>query len=115
MQDCSHIHDVRVGVPRLHHSLVEPVQELLPLFRCVDVLIVLDIVQDDKVRTPAPVFPSSKFLSGSYRIHLDAVGRLDRAALPGVFSLHAAEVLDDVGIVFQFILDVFQECLRLVR
>ena len=74
MQDCSHIHDVRIGVPRLHHSLVEPVQELLPLFRCVDVLIVLDIVQDNKVRTPAPVFPSSKFLSGSYCIHLDAIG-----------------------------------------
>ena len=115
MQDGSNIHDVCVGVPRLHHGLVEPVQELLPLFRCVDVLIVLDIVQDNKVRTPAPVFPSSKFLSGSYCIHLDAIGRLDRAALPGVFPLHAAEVLNDVSIVFQFILDIFQECLRLVR
>ena len=38
------VDDVRVGVARLAHGLIEPVPELLPLLRRVDVLVVLEIV-----------------------------------------------------------------------
>ena len=44
VEERPYIDDVRVGVARLTYGLIEPVPELLPLLRRVDVLVVLEIV-----------------------------------------------------------------------
>lgn len=78
----SDVDDVRVGVARLAHGLIEPVPELLSLLGCVDVLVVLEVVAQDEVGPPLFVPPSADLLARAQRLDLDPVREEDDRRLP---------------------------------
>ena len=73
MEQRPDVDDVRVGVARLAHGLIEPVPELLPLLRGVDVLVVLKVVAKNEVGPPLFVPPSADLLARAQRLDLDPV------------------------------------------
>ena len=67
------VDDVRVGVARLRDRLVEPVPELLPLLRGVDVLVVLKVVAKNEVGSPLFVPSASDLLPSAQGLDLHPV------------------------------------------
>ena len=108
------VDDVGVGVAALADRFCEPVLHLLPLIRRVDVLVVLQIVADDKVGTPLLVTSATDLLARADCLDLDAVGQQDDGGLPDL-ALQLAEVFLQGGVLLQLRLDVGEEALGLFR
>ena len=114
MEQRADVNDVGVGVARLGDRLIEPVAELLALLRRVDVLVVLQIVADNKVGTPLLVTSATDFLARADCLNLDAVGQQDDRGLPDL-AFQLAEVFLQGSVLLQLRLDVDEEALGLFR
>ena len=113
MEQGADIDDVGVIVAGLAHRLVKPVLQLAPLLRRPHILIVLHIVQDNKVGPPVPVLPATDLLAAADGLDLDVGLGHQHIAAP-----HAArqrpEVLQDRGVLLELHPDVVQEALGLL-
>ena len=110
----SDVDDVRVGVARLAHGLIEPVPELLSLLGCVDVLVVLEVVAQDEVGPPLFVPPSADLLARAQRLDLDPVREEDDRRLPDA-AHKLPEVLPERRVLLKLRFDVGEEALGLFR
>lgn len=114
MEQCADINDVRVSVARFGYCFVKPVPQLLALLRGVDILVILQVVADDEVRTPLLVAAATDLLARPDGLDLDSVGEQDDRGLPDP-PLQLAEVFLQRRVLLQLRLDVGQEALRLLR
>ena len=114
MEQRPDIDDVRVGVSRLRDRLVKPIPELLPLLGGVDVLVVFEVVAEDKVGTPLFVAAASDLLPRAEGLDLHAVREEDDRRLPDA-TLELAEVLPERGVLLELGLDVVKEPFGLFR
>ena len=103
-----------VRVERVDERPAEPAPDFLPLLRCGRVLIVLDVVADDEVRSGAPAAQSAQARAGPFCEDPGAASQFKMIAPPR-FADHLAEILAQVGVVLQLVANVVEEHLRLRR
>ena len=105
-----------VGRSERQNGLRDERLQLVALCRCVDVLVILDIVHDRQLRTIGTVTPTTNLFAGAEGFHLAAVGRDDYARTPHPpLAAGLGEVAGNARIGFQLGLDGFQHLRRLLE
>ena len=96
MQDGSDINNIgfTASLTQRHHGFGEPVVQLVALLRVTHHLVVLDVVEDDQVRTVRTVAQTTQFFTTTGDGHLDIVGRDNSPHTPDApLSAHFREIV----------------------
>ncbi len=112
MQQGADIDNVRVIVPGLGYRFLEPVIQLGPLVWGTDILIVLHIVQDNKVGPPVSVLAPTDFLAAANGLQLDIAFCHQHIAAPHL-TWQKAKILYNSGVFFKLHPDIVQKALGL--
>ena len=114
MEQGSDVDNICIIITGLRNRFFKPAIQLCSLLRCPDIFIILNIIQDQQIRSPVPVLPASDLLAGANRLHLD-IGAGHQNIAPPDFSGQISKIFPDRFVFFKLHTDVIQEALRLIR
>ena len=114
MENRPHDDKDRIRLADLHQSLEEPVLQLLPLFRTLHRLIVLQVIHHHQVRSTAPVTQTPQLLSRPGPLDLHPVAGNDLIRRPlGTLAAELRKILLQPLVGLQLQLDERKKALRL--
>ena len=112
MQDRAHIDHIHasVGGSKVEHGLLQPVLQLVALFRLRHVLVVFQIVKDDQIRPVWAMTQAAHTLARAESLELHVLGGQNGADVPDAPApCFGGEVHSKARVAVQFRLDRLQE------
>ena len=113
--DIDHIHFC-TGATQRQYGLFQPAVQLVALLRAAHVLVVLNIIEDNQVRTIWTMTQTTQLLAAACHLHFDIVAGENGAYLPDTpLTAHLGEIGEQTRVKLQLGLDSLQHRIRLVN